>query len=139
MVSVETVSRGFVFPVFAPSGMIAFGAEGSTIAEPLHNPGNATAWPVFVVKGDYPDGFTVGFTTDSGRQALVEYLWPVVSGVPVEIDMAGHAWVNGTDQQPALGVRQWGGIPPGESITPFFHAHVAGGGVVVCRVRPTFQ
>lgn len=105
---------GLKFPWFAPvdAGFMAFGT-------PAHQPpllvnnGNAPAWPVYEVRGDLPQGFTI---EQAGR--TVSFGEAVFAASPVTVDMAGRVLVAGVDRTSAATVREWASIPPGGTVEP---------------------
>lgn len=105
---------GLKFPWFAPvdAGFMAFGT-------PAHQPpllvnnGNAPAWPVYEVRGDLPQGFTI---EQAGR--TVSFGEAVFAASPVTVDMAGRVLVAGVDRTSAATVREWASIPPGGTVAP---------------------
>lgn len=123
---------GLRYPLHTTAGgVLDYQVEADRIPEVgIRVDGNTTAFPRFIVHGNMPGGFAVGF---DDRE--LHYLAPVISGVPVEVDFAGHAWVSGIDQQWSLGVRRWGGVAPNATFMPWFRPLSGGTGIVSCRVR----
>lgn len=100
---------GFEFPPFSrdlgKGPVITFGTAVAS-DDLVWNEGNADAWSVFDVVGDFPGG--VAAVLDDHR---VTYPWPVFPDVPVSIDMAGAVMVAGVDQSHLLGERDWAPVP----------------------------
>lgn len=91
---------------------------GSVAPGRMTNDGTTDAWPVFMVSGEFPEGFTI---TVNGRS--VEWPGVVTKRAPVWVDYgAGTVTIgsrdNGTDATHMLVRRQWEPIPPGRSIVP---------------------
>lgn len=109
-----TLLGGLGYPLTYPLQFNAPVKLQSTFAE---NDGNASAWPIFKVTGDYLSGFTV--TNGQGRK--VTYRGAVSSSAPVFIDMGqGSAIQNNVDKSYNLSERDWFAIEPGTTIQPQF-------------------
>lgn len=105
--------RGLVFPLF-PDGVLSYGDVAGGSGGVLRNSGNAEAFPVFTVRGTFPQGFAL---VAGGR--TVEYLDPVFPQSPVTVDMAaGSVVVNGRDNTARTSRRGWFSVPPGGVIAP---------------------
>ena len=99
-------------PGVVKDGWIHWG--GAVPAARLENAGNAEAWPIFEVQGEFPDGFTL--TVD--RQT-VEYPGQVTKKAPVLVDTAsGQVTQRGRDVTHLLIRREWAPIPPRAAVTP---------------------
>lgn len=111
--------QGLVFPLFTTqqdsSGTpVLDWGKNAPLSAALGNEGNATAYPVITVHGDWPAGFSI---TESGRS--ITYPAFVDQSTPVVIDMAeGTVLVGGVDQTYKLTSRDWLDVAPGESIQP---------------------
>lgn len=87
---------------------------GSVPDAVVENAGNAEAWPVYVVEGD----FSAGFRIDVNGHSLT-YSDPVFRGTPVTIDTgSGQVLVNGQDRTHRLTTRSWEPIPAYGKIVP---------------------
>ena len=138
-----------VLPLVAGSGHVwpAFGhvnPDGARAAdwgtgnksggpELVTNQGNATAWPVVTVSGDFPGGFRL----TSGVRA-VEFGFAVFPQSPVVVDMAGHVWVGGVERSHWLRRREWIGVPPAGSVSVGLDPLAGGSGRAVVAVRDTW-
>lgn len=129
---------GYEYPphgrVTDPAGqrVLAYGTA-TTSQDPVANIGNAAAWPVYVVVGDFPSGFRLRV----GDRSVV---WPhtTVPQSPVEIDMAGTIRVGGMDQTHRATRREWAPIPPATTIHPVFDPIQPGSGWCEVHHRPTY-
>ena len=124
---------GMRFPMFAEAdgGVMSFGTAVMQDA-PLSNPGNATAYPTYVVTGDLPSGFTL-----AQGDGLVRYDASCTSDAPVTVDMSGSVTVCGLDRTWLCGVARWAGVQPGETVHPMFSAP-QGGGWAEATIYPTW-
>lgn len=94
------------------AGFLRWG--GSVPPARMENTGNAEAWPVFTVRGNFPEGFALKIC---GR--AVEYPGAVTATAPVRVDYgSGQVSVNGRDVTHLLVRRQWVPIPPGGAVVP---------------------
>lgn len=101
---------GLAFPLKYPLKLSAV-----DVAPPIINNGNAPAWPIFKVIGDFKLGFTIQDNLGNG----VRYNGMVTKVSPVIIDMGkGTATQNGIDRTTNLDYRNWFSIPPKSSIRP---------------------
>ena len=106
---------GLDYPLTYPLDFNFNGPAAST--QTVKNQGNAPAWPVFKVNGDYNAGFVIG--DNAGNEVI--YTGMVTSAAPVFIDMgAGTAIQNGVDKTAQVTKREWFSIPPGGTIRPDF-------------------
>lgn len=130
---------GHAWPAFQhvnPGGMLA--AEWGTGnksggPELIVNSGNATAWPVVTVSGDFPGGFRL----TSGVRA-VEFGFAVFPASPVVVDMAGSVWVGGAERSHWLRRREWISVPPDGSASIALDPLAGGTGRAVVAVRDTW-
>lgn len=84
----------------------------------MGNDGNAEAWPVFTVRGTFPDGFVIRV---QGRS--IEYPGEVTTRSPITVDTgSGQVTRRGIDVTHMLLKRQWEPIPPYASIVPKLEA-----------------
>lgn len=87
---------------------------GSQPQPTVTNDGNADAWPVVKVTGD----FSRGFRLQSGS-SVVEFPEPVYPRSPVTVDMGrGRIRTNGADMGHLASSRGWIKIPPRSTISP---------------------
>lgn len=106
---------GLRFPLFGTTmggteGVLSFGKPNPNVRAVVQNQGNATAYPLLRVVGNFPSGFRI---TDSGRR-MIEYPVPVFHNTPVDIDTAdGTIIQNGFDQSGRATRREWFSIEPG--------------------------
>ena len=111
----EGVGVGLRYPLFGP-GYLDYGAEVSAPVV-LSNSGNAAAYPVYTVTGNYPSGFTI-------RQAggIITYGAECFTDSPVSVDMSGRVTVGGVDRTSSCDEAVWAGIEPGGSVSPTLSA-----------------
>lgn len=101
----------------------------------ITNLGNTLAYPVFIVTGEYADGFIIKDNQDND----VIYTGQVSMSAPVEIDMArGSAFQNGVDKTVLVSKREWFSIAPGETIRPTFQPVTTGSGWCDILYRDTW-
>lgn len=94
-----------------------YGTPETVTVKVAKNAGNADAWPVFTVTGDFYKGFTIS----NGINKKVTFPGMVTAQAPVEIDMArGTATQHGVDKTILMTNRQWFSIPAESSIRPIF-------------------
>ncbi|WP_293782613.1 phage distal tail protein [uncultured Aeromicrobium sp.] len=110
---------GLVFPLFAPDGVLDFGATAdiSQGLVTLENPGTAPATPTFEITGPTPaSGFVI---IDTATGARIEFLSVVPDGAVLRIDAAdGSALINEVaDRSGDLIVDTWPSVAPGTSAT----------------------
>lgn len=99
------------------------------------NNGNADAWPIIEVQGDFPSGFQL---TDN-RGNIVDYSGPVSLSSPVILNFEeGWARQRGQDRTSLLVSREWFPIRPGEAIHPELRYKDIGQGWVHVGVRDTW-
>ena len=122
---------GLEYPI-AATGVVMFGS-GAAASDTASNRGTATAWPKYVINGNFPGG--VRITT--GRD-VVEYPWPIVRGTPLTVDMAGSITLRGGDVTHRATRRDWTPIPPGGRITPSLAPLQGGDGWLEVHVRDTY-
>lgn len=88
--------------------------KSAPIASALPNEGNADAFPVITVRGDFPAGFNL---TWNGRS--ITYPSTVTASTPVVVDSkTGSVLVGGMDQTYKLTSRDWFSVPAGSSFQP---------------------
>lgn len=123
---------GLEYPLFL-DGVLAYGSAVDS-QDPISNPGNAVAWPHFLVTGDFPSGFRLS----SGGRVVV---WPnpVFPQSPVLVDMSGSIWVGSENQTYRAGRTDWFSIPAGGTIHPMFEPIQFGSGWAEARIWPTFM
>jgi len=101
----------------------------------LTNKGNAEAWPIIKVTGDYADGFTIMDNNDH----KVTYEGQVSYQTPVTIDMGrGVALQGGIDKSTLLLDRDWFSVAPGEILRPSFEPLSSGTGFCDIIIRDTW-
>lgn len=84
----------------------------------IFNNGNADAWPVFTVAGNFYGGFTI--TDNLGHK--ITYMGDASLYASVVIDTAaGTATQGGQDRSTLLTSRDWFSVPAGGSIQPSFN------------------
>jgi len=134
-VSTPSADYGLDWPLFVNGDVLTWGSgTDTTLAAEVRNMGNATAFPVVTVHGDFPAGFRI----ESGGGA-VEFRLPVTPAAPVTIDYAGHAaTVGGAAQSWALTRRGFAGIPPGGVVKPVLRAVTTGAGYADYTIRDTY-
>jgi len=99
------------------------------------NDGNAEAWPVFKVTGDYTEGFTLSDNDDH----RITYTGMVTSSSPVIIDTAkGTATQGGVDRSTSLTERDWFSVSPKEILRPSFEPRKAGSGWCDIIIKDTW-
>lgn len=123
---------GLTFPLFSPAGVLSFGTALAD-AGAVTNAGTATAYPSFVVVGDFPGGFRL---TVDGR--TVEWPWPTTKVAPVQIESTGSVWIGDANVTSRASRREWASIPPGHTITPSLAALQGGDGWCETHHRDTY-
>lgn len=105
------------------------------IDEYVVNLGNATAYPSFLVVGDFPGG--VGIS--AGRGTL-EYPWPLTREAPLQIDASGSAWIGATNVTSRLSQRDFSEfqLRPGSGIAPAMYAIQGGSGYCEMHAWDTY-
>ena len=99
-------------PGIVKGGYMRWG--GSVPPARLSNAGNADSWPVFEVRGVFPEGFTLTM-----NQQTIEFTGLVTTKAPVVVDTgAGQITQRGRDVTHLLARRQWAPIPPRSTLTP---------------------
>ncbi|QNV40671.1 hypothetical protein IDM48_04515 [Rothia amarae] len=111
--------QGLVYPLFTTKRnqdgvpVLDWG-KSAPIASALPNEGNADAFPVITVRGDFPAGFSL---TWNGRS--ITYPSTVAASTPVVVDSkTGSVLVGGMDQTYKLTSRDWFTVPAGSSFQP---------------------
>lgn len=126
---------GLKFPLFvpAPQGVLSFGEQPPQGAFISHN-GNATAYPRYVVRGEWSSGFRL-----TAGDRVLEYPYAVHSTAPVEIDCAtGSATIAGVDFTHQLTARQWHQAEPRSGFTVTVEALAQSTGWVDVEFRDTY-
>lgn len=140
-----TLGSGLEYPEFdnadgVTTGVLEF---GSSMPEPVPvvNTGNAVAYPVIEVAGDFRSGFTLALAGDraGGGSWGVTYSADVRPGAPVVVDMGGRVLVGGRDQSWALTRRDWGGVRPGGAVSVSIAPNSGGDGTARLMLRPTWM
>lgn len=117
----------------ASSSVLDWGA-GTPFSGAFYNGGNATAFPRFVVNGEFPAGFQI---VSEGR--TIEYPAPVVPESPVTIDMRdGSVMIDGVDNTYRLTHREWFDIPQKQAIQPRINALAPSNGWADVFVADTY-
>lgn len=114
------------------NAVLSYGTAVST-RDPVANAGNAPAWPVIVVVGDWSAGFDL-----SVGDRVISWPHPTAPQSPVEIDMRGKIRVGGMDQTQMASRRDWSSIPPRGEIYPVLTPVQAGSGWAEVHVRDTY-
>lgn len=111
--------QGLVYPLFATKTnsegvpVLDWGKQ-APMGAAIGNEGNADAYPVITVIGDFPAGFRL---TWNGKN--ITYPSVVDESTPVVVDSrAGAVLVGGMDQTYRLTERDWFVVPPGSSFQP---------------------
>lgn len=123
---------GLVYPLYSPSGVLSYGSAIRG-ADPVVNAGNAEAWPVFLIVGDFPGGASI---TVGGRSVV--WPWPITMSAPVEVRMSGSVWIGDANVTARATRREWSPIPPGGSISPEFAPLQGGTGWCEVHHRDTY-
>lgn len=119
---------------------LKYGNDEPNETQFIENKGNVDAWPIMIVNGNLPDGFSLS----DGAGQIVKYDGPVSLSAPVVVDFArGTAKQRGKDRTSHLVRRQWFGVPPGNTMQPRFDFYDDGlgeGGAkwVEVRLRDTW-
>lgn len=128
------IGEGLEFNAFADAGILTYGDSVPTSKVLIRNAGNAQAWPLVVVTGDFPGGFAL---TAEGR--TVAFNAPTWKASPVLVDMAGGSvTVNGSDQTFACTRREWWSIPARGAVQPRITALTPGTGSAEVIARDTY-
>lgn len=132
--------EGLVYPLFTTkkdssgSYVLDWGA-GAPLSAVLTNEGNADAYPVFTVQGDFPEGFSLLW---NGR--VITYPAFVDQAAPVTVDCkTGAVYVNGVDQSYKLSSRQWFTVPPRSSFQPRLQALTNSDGWADVQLASTYM
>lgn len=127
---------GLEYPLFhrdlGKGPVLTFGT-GIAANDPIRNAGNAEAWPVFLVVGDFPGGFEI---TVNGK--TITWPWPTTKARPVEVRMDGSIFEAGSNMTHRASRREWVNIPPGGVIAPEFRGLQGGEGWCEVHHRDTF-
>lgn len=133
--------RGLVWPLFrnkagAQVGRLDWGAPDESDISPLANTGNATAYPVVRVSGNFPAGFELSLTAGDWHRIVFN---ADVRGREIVVDFSGSVTVDGVDMSWALSERGWAGVEPGQQATAAIRSLSAeGSGVAHVELRPTY-
>lgn len=134
-VNIGSVSQvgGLRYPLRYPLQYNA--GERAADATTLDNRGNAPAWPIVRVTGEYASGFSL--TDNLGR--TVTYRGMVTLSAPVEINMQrGTATQSGVDKSTLITQREWFSVPPNSSIRPAYTPFQSGYGWCDIMIRDTW-
>lgn len=131
--STTAVVGGMSYPLKYP---LNYNSQTSTLVlAGVSNSGNAPAWPILKVTGDYFSGFSI---TD-GRDRKITYTGSVSYASPVIIDtLKGTATQNGVDKSVLLSDRQWFSVSPKGSIYPKFQPVQGSSGWCDIIIRDTY-
>lgn len=125
---------GLEYGPFSKGGVLTYGTAAPTVYVLVTNRGNAEAWPLVRVTGDFPGGFRL----TSGNRT-VTFSGATFAQSPVLVDMAaGSVTVNGADQTAACTRREWWSIPAGGAIQPRISAVTPGIGFAEVIARDTY-
>ncbi|NNG20492.1 hypothetical protein HJ590_13135 [Naumannella sp. ID2617S] len=134
--------QGLEYPLFddqetgTTTGVLEYGDIPLPPVE-LTNGGNATAYPVVEVSGNFPAGFVLDIT--SGGQTFGVTYNATVGNAAAVVDMSGSVTVAGVDQSWALTRRDWGGVEPGRQMTFSLRSISAeGSGYGTATLRATY-
>lgn len=136
-VSTPAADYGLDWPLFANGDVLTWGSGADlTVSGWIVNAGNAAAWPVVTVYGDFPSGVSVG--DGSGR--TVTFAGIVTPQAPLVLDFAAHtATVGGEDRSHMLTGRGFFQAPPGGVLRPVLRAAGVGSGYADVQVRSTYM
>lgn len=131
---VQSSAGGLKYPIkYALNYNIPVGEVSYT--QPATNNGNVEAWPVMVITGNYP----LGFSLSDQNGGLVTYTGQVTMSNPVTVDMAkGSVTQAGVDKSVLLTDRKWWSIQPGGIVQPLFLPKQAGPGWCDILFRDTW-
>ena len=133
------LDAGLEWPLFdngagVTTGFLEWSVGSSQVAVPVTNHGNAVAYPVVVVSGNFPSGVSVALSTGA-RVTYRGTIWPAS---PATIDFGGSLSIGGVDQSWAVTDPVWGGVAPG-GVVSFSVEPVSGGaGSAVLELRSTY-
>lgn len=113
--------------------VLSYGTHAARTPPIVKNLGNATAYPVYTVTADSPNGVRL---TVNGR--VIDYRGPLFSQTPLVIDMAGSVSMRGKDVSQNLRLRNWSPLGPETNTTPTISFPGKGVGFAVCTVRDTW-
>lgn len=135
----EGTGVGLEFDLFSEESgdgdpILTYG-EYIDIDEVVTNLGNATAYPSFLVVGDFPGG--VGLSVGRGT---LEFPWPLVRRAPLQIDASGSAWIGATNVTARLSRRDFSAfqVRPGAQIAPAMYALQGGSGYCEMHTWDTY-
>lgn len=127
---------GLVWPLFAPDGLLDWGADAAQEAS-IANPGTIDAWPTVTVQGLLPSGFALA---DAATGRRVVYRGAVTPMAPVTIDFAaGTATTPGGGSTELITARDWWTVPAAGTARPTLMSVQPGGsGVATITIRPAW-
>lgn len=121
------------------TGVLEFGAGAVEGAASLVNTGNAVAYPVVEVVGDFPSGFELRFSGDGPSRWGVTWAGMLSRQEPAWVDMSGSVSVGKLDQSRYLTERFWGGVRPGGQVTVSVFANSGGSGSARLTLLPAYS
>lgn len=129
---------GLRYPLFAqkpkPEGTLHFGDQALPSSVALAHEGNATAYPTYVVQGEWDSGFRL---VNSGR--VIEYPYQVHSAAPVTVDChKGAIYIGGFDMSYLLARREWHSVPARSGFQPRVESLAPSTGWVDVHLRDTY-
>lgn len=129
---------GLRYPLFAqkpkPEGTLHFGDQALPSSVALAHEGNATAYPTYVVQGEWDSGFRL---VNSGR--VIEYPYQVHSAAPVTVDChKGAIYIGGFDMSYLLTRREWHSVPARSGFQPRVESLAPSTGWVDVHLRDTY-
>lgn len=127
---------GLVWPLFAPEGLLDWGAVTSQEAS-IANPGSIDAWPTVTVRGLLPSGFIIA---DAATGQRVVYRGAVTPTAPVTIDFAaGTATTPGGGSTELITARDWWTVPAAGTARPTLTSIQSGGsGAATITICPAW-
>ncbi|OYO16640.1 hypothetical protein CGZ93_17930 [Enemella dayhoffiae] len=133
--------RGLVWPLFRNKagqqiGRLDWGTPDESDTEPLTNTGNATAYPVVRVHGNFPAGFELVLAAGGWHRIVFN---ADIRGREIVVDFAGSVTVDGVDMTWALSERGWAGVEPGQQMSASIRSLSAeGSGTADVELRATY-
>lgn len=136
-VSTPAADYGLDWPLFTNGDVLTWGSGADlTVSGWIVNAGNAAAWPVVTVYGDFPSGVSVG----DGSGQTVTFAGVVTPQAPLVLDFAAHtATVGGEDRSHMLTGRGFFQVSPGGVLRPVLRAAGVGSGYADVQVRSTYM
>lgn len=124
---------GLVYPLYAPDGVISYGAESGESTGVLSNGGTVPAWPVHTAMGNLPTGFRVYQGSN-----VIEWNGAAVN-VPVVVSTAASSVsINGTDITHFVSRDGFAAVPAGGSTLIRFEPLGGGTGYLTSALAPTY-